>query len=389
MVNKNKNPEIRFKGFTEDWEEQLLSNICNIVGGGTPSTMIPEYWGGDIDWYSPTEIGKEIYALGSIKKITKLGFENCSAKILPPEKTILFTSRAGIGDMAILKKEGTTNQGFQSFILNNDINTYFIYSARPLIKKFSLKNASGSTFLEISGKTLEKMVIHLPKTTEQKQIGIFFQNLDNLITLHQKKYDKLVILKKAMMEKMFPKNGALVPEIRFKGFSGDWEKDSLGNIYNFQYGIFNINPSNGGEFPVYGANGIIGGYTEYNAENSIIIGHMGEYAGIVLWDKGKHFVTYNGIITKPKNEKILLKFGYFMLFKLNLRKICGGSGQPFLSYSTLNNISSMFPKSNEEQEKIGSYFESLDNQIDLHKTQIEKLNNIKKACFSKMFVAQD
>ena len=291
--------------------------------------------------------------------------------------------------MAILKREGSTNQGFQSFILNKDINTYFIYSAGPLIKKFSLKNASGSTFLEISGKTLEKMVIHLPKPTEQKQIGIFFQNLDNLITLHQKRYDKLVVLKKAMLVKMFPKKGALVPEIRFKGFSGDWEKDSLGNIYNFQYGIFNINPSNGGDFPVYGANGIIGGYTEYNAENSIIIGHMGEYAGIVLWDKGKHFVTYNGIITKPKNEIILIKFGYFMLYKLNLRKICGGSGQPFLSYSTLNNISSMFPKSIEEQQKIGTYFESLDNQIELHKIQIEKLNNIKKACFSKMFVAQD
>ena len=90
---KNKKPEIRFKGFSEEWEEKKLGEVAEIIGGGTPSTSIPEYWGGEIDWYSPTEIGPNIYAEGSVKKITEMGLQKSSAKVLPPNKTILFTSR--------------------------------------------------------------------------------------------------------------------------------------------------------------------------------------------------------------------------------------------------------------------------------------------------------
>ena len=106
-------PEIRFPGFTGDWEQRKLSEVAEIVGGGTPSTNIPEYWDGDIDWYAPAEINDQIYVDGSERKITKLGLEKSSAKILPADKTVLFTSRAGIGKTAILRRSGATNQGFQ------------------------------------------------------------------------------------------------------------------------------------------------------------------------------------------------------------------------------------------------------------------------------------
>ena len=177
-------PKRRFKEFENDgaWEQRKLKEVVEIAGGGTPSTVNPEYWDGDIDWYSPTEIGNHIYAKGSIKKITKLGLEKSSAKILPQDRTVLFTSRAGIGDMAILQHPGATNQGFQSFVLKEGIDTYFIYSMGHLIKKYALKNASGSTFLEISGKALGDMPILMPSTNEQTQIGTFFKSVDNLIT---------------------------------------------------------------------------------------------------------------------------------------------------------------------------------------------------------------
>ena len=97
------------------WEQRKLGEVSQIVGGGTPSTGIPEYWDGDIDWYSPVEIGEEIFVSCSQRKITQLGLEKSSAKILP-EGTVLFTSRAGIGNTAILEKEGCTNQGFQSIV---------------------------------------------------------------------------------------------------------------------------------------------------------------------------------------------------------------------------------------------------------------------------------
>ena len=110
METKIKEPELRFQGFTEEWNETTLGEIADIIGGGTPDTKKPEYWDGEIDWYSPTEIGQATYATGSRRKITSLGLAKSSAKILPADKTILFTSRAGIGDMAILKKDGATTK---------------------------------------------------------------------------------------------------------------------------------------------------------------------------------------------------------------------------------------------------------------------------------------
>lgn len=196
-------PEIRFQGFSGDWTKKTLGDLCTIVGGGTPSTSIPEYWGGDIDWYSPTEIGGNVYASGSVKKITSQGLAKCSARILPPDRTILFTSRAGIGDMAILTKEGCTNQGFQSLVLHDDVDPYFIYSMGHLIKTHALKHASGSTFLEVSSKQLAKMHIFLPKDKEQKKIGSYFRKLDELTTQYATQLQKLQQIKSACLEKMF------------------------------------------------------------------------------------------------------------------------------------------------------------------------------------------
>ncbi|HHF3100940.1 TPA: restriction endonuclease subunit S [Vibrio alginolyticus] len=197
-------PQVRFDGFSGNWVSKTLGiDVATVIGGGTPNTMDNRYWNGDIDWYSPTEIGFSPFAYSSVKKITRLGLKNSSAKILPKDKTILFTSRAGIGDMAILKNEATTNQGFQSLVLNEGYDTYFIYSMGHLIKDYALQNASGSTFLEISGKTLGKMKVKIPSLAEQTKIGQYFQNLDNLIALQQQKINKLKNIKQACLGKMF------------------------------------------------------------------------------------------------------------------------------------------------------------------------------------------
>ena len=197
-------PKLRFAGFTDDWKQrQLGTDVADIVGGGTPSTSKSEFWNGEIDWYSPTEIGEKVYADGSEKKITELGLEKSSAKMLPAGNTVLFTSRAGIGDMAILQHSAATNQGFQSLVLKEGYDTYFIYSMGHLIKKYAEKHASGSTFLEISGRMLGQMKIKVPSIQEQNQIGNFFNTIDNLITLHQHKLEKLQNIKKAYLNEMF------------------------------------------------------------------------------------------------------------------------------------------------------------------------------------------
>ena len=196
-------PRIRFKGFTDTWEQRKLGQLAEIVGGGTPDTTVKEYWNGDINWYAPAEIGDKIFLESSQRKITPLGLQKSSARILPPG-TVLFTSRAGIGNTAILQTEATTNQGFQSIVPHqNELNTYFIYSCTTYLKRYAETVAGGSTFLEISKKMMEKMTLFVPVIEEQKKVGVFYKKLDDLITLHQRKLDKLKNLKKACLVKMF------------------------------------------------------------------------------------------------------------------------------------------------------------------------------------------
>ena len=188
MKQNNVTPSIRFAGFTDTWEQRKLGEIAEIVGGGTPSTSNPTYWDGDIDWYAPAEMEGQRYAVGSVRKITEQGLQNSSARVLPANRTVLFTSRAGIGKMAILKRQGATNQGFQSMVLTDDCNPYFIYSMGSVIKKKAEGVASGSTFLEISGKMLGNIEIAIPSKPEQDAIAEYFERLDDLITLHQREF---------------------------------------------------------------------------------------------------------------------------------------------------------------------------------------------------------
>ena len=174
--------------YTSSWEQRKLGDIADIVGGGTPSTGNQSYWDGDIDWYAPAEIADQIYANSSQKKITGLGYENSSAKMLPPG-TVLFTSRAGIGKTAILTRKGCTNQGFQSIVPHRgELDSYFIFSRTEELKRYGELVGAGSTFVEVSGKQMAVMELMMPLTMrEQQTIGGFFQQLDHLITLHQRK----------------------------------------------------------------------------------------------------------------------------------------------------------------------------------------------------------
>lgn len=176
------------KRTTSSWEQRKLGDVADIVGGGTPSTGNQSYWDGDIDWYAPAEIADQIYANSSQKKITGLGYENSSAKMLPPG-TVLFTSRAGIGKTAILTRKGCTNQGFQSIVPHRgELDSYFIFSRTEELKRYGELVGAGSTFVEVSGKQMAVMELMMPPTMrEQQTIGGFFQQLDHLITLHQRK----------------------------------------------------------------------------------------------------------------------------------------------------------------------------------------------------------
>ncbi len=168
----------------------------------------------------------------------------------------------------------------------------------------------------------------------------------------------------------------------------DWEVKKLEELFTFRYGDGNTNPSNNGEYPVYGANGIIGGYTKYNAEDSIIIGHMGEYAGSVIWAEGKHFVTYNGTITKSRNENLInSKYGFYALYNRNINAICAGSGYPFLAYDKLNSIKIPLPPI-EEQQRIAKALSDVDALITTTEKLIQKKKNIKQGTMQNLLTGK-
>lgn len=171
--------------FTVTWEKRRLGELATIQGGGTPSSTNSDYWNGDINWFTPTEVSNTGYVKESVRKITNLGLKKSSAKLLP-KGTVLMTSRAGVGDMGILTVPAATNQGFQSMIPNEEVPSYFLYSMQSFISKKANRLASGSTFSEISGKQVSKISINIPAEKEEKiQIGKLFEQLNNFITVNQ------------------------------------------------------------------------------------------------------------------------------------------------------------------------------------------------------------
>ncbi|RXW80853.1 restriction endonuclease subunit S [Enterococcus faecium] len=403
-MSNDTQPEIRFPGFTEAWEQRKLSDVASIVGGGTPSTSNPEYWDGDIDWYAPAEIGDQIYVNKSLKTITELGQQKSSAKILPIG-TVLFTSRAGIGNTAILAKEGTTNQGFQSIVPHeNKLDSYFIFSRTHELKRYGEVTGAGSTFAEVSGKQMAKMPILIPYIDEQRKIGAFFGQIDEAIALHQRKLDLLKETKKGFLQKMFPKNGAKVPEIRFPGFTDDWEQRRLKQLGEIQTG--NTPPTNDTEN--YNKNGIMW-VTPTDINNLVIsdtakkLSEIGRLKARIAM-KGSILVTC--IASIGKNTLALSDVGfnqqinaltpnkefdsYFLLsqsgkWSEKMKILAGRGTMQIVNKTDFSNITTYVPKYR-EQVKIGHFFKQLDDTIALHQRKLDLLKETKKGFLQKMFV---
>lgn len=392
-------PAIRFRDFTDEWEQRKLSDIAKIVGGGTPSTENIDYWDGDIDWYTPAEIGNKIFASGSVRKITENGLNNSSAKLLPGKKTVLFTSRAGIGNMAILEHDGATNQGFQSLVCNDDIEPYFIFSMKDIIKEKAERVAAGSTFSEISGKKLSMLEFLFPGTIEQKQIGNCFKSVDNLITLHQRKLDHLKKLKKYFLQNMFPAKGEKVPRIRFKGFTGDWEQRKLGDIAKFingrAYAQNELLPS--GKYKVLRVGNF---YTnnswyysdlelddKYYANDGDLLYTWSATFGPHIW-RGDRVIYHYHIWKIDLTDKLEKRFAVQLLEQDKNDILFGhnGSAMAHITKKGMEQKKVIIPKSIWEQRQLGLFFDNLDNLITLHQRKLNQLLTMKKFMLQNLFI---
>lgn len=200
----------RLAGFTGKWVEKRLGDVGEFVGGGTPSTAISSYWGGDIDWYTPAEIGYAKYVNSSNRRITNEGLRNSAARVLPAG-AILLTTRASIGIRAILKHEAATNQGFQSLIVNEESDSEFMYYFLSTVVEEMESRASGSTFLEISSSKLKEIPIVVPQTVaEQKAIASVLSDMDAEIAALEATRAKYESIKQGMMQELLTGKTRLV-----------------------------------------------------------------------------------------------------------------------------------------------------------------------------------
>ena len=195
-------PNIRFKEFKEEWEKCRLGEIATIVGGGTPDTNNSVFWNGSIQWFTPSEVGKNKYISHSIRKISEEGLKKSSAKLLPIG-TILLSSRATIGECSINTIECTTNQGFESLIINQDnYNEFFFYLIQTKRKEL-IRKSCGSTFLEISSNEIKKINITKPSRKEQEKIARFLSLIDERIATQNKIIEELKKLKNGIINHTF------------------------------------------------------------------------------------------------------------------------------------------------------------------------------------------
>ena len=193
---------LRFPEFTDEWKEVKLGEVAEIIGGGTPSTTTTNYWDGEIVWFNPSEIGKKKYVSNSNRTISFQGLSNSGARLLP-KGTVLLTTRATIGEIAIANVECTTNQGFQSVVTGHEANNEYVYYFLSTQKVYLLRHSSGSTFLETPSSVIRNLPLRLPSLAEQRKIAALLLAVDERITV-EKEYATLLQKQKAyLLRQMF------------------------------------------------------------------------------------------------------------------------------------------------------------------------------------------
>ena len=389
QTKKRKSPSLRFRGYTDDWEQRKLGESCRI---------------GDIDHRMPKSVTEGVPYLmtGDFIGENKLNFENTklvsiedydqlSKKIKPEYGDILFARYASVGAVRYVDIQRKFLISYSCAIMkpNIDIKGLFLYQLlqTDFMKRKIEFEINPNSQKNIGIDSLKKLKISIPIIEEQEKIGKFFKDLDNTIALHQRKLDLLKEQKKGFLQKMFPKNGAKIPELRFEGFSDDWEQRQLGEISRMYQPItITGNDLLPDGVPVFGANGFIGFFSEANhIDDQVTISARGEGSGTPSYVHGPVWITGNSMVVNVDDFHIDKYFLFANLTANSLKKFVTGGAQPQLTRDVLVKVPITLPNA-DEQQKIGSFFKQLDGTIALHQRKLDLLKEQKKGFLQKMFV---
>lgn len=408
----NNSPAIRFAGFADPWERRKLGEIVVIERGGSPRP-IESYITNSPDGLNWIKIGdapsQGKYITKTAEKIRREGLSK--TRIVQPGDLILSNSMS-FGKPYIMGICGCIHDGW--LLIRNSQNAFNLHflchllgSAQMLEQYGSL--AAGSTVNNLNKELVGSAIVKYPRLTEQQKIGRLMEYIDSLITLHQQKYEKLVNLKKAMLDKMFPKNGELVPEVRFAGFSGNWERRKLGDMVQVRTGFpFNSRDfSSDGELLVI-TNGNIqdeSDTVDISSGNRITVDNVklrGEYE----LDEHDVLVTMDGNVgrtAKVSHHNLILaqrvgrltarnnrEYVYQSLntgrFTEEMTVMSHGGTIKHISLTEIGGYVLDVPRQTEEQERIGTFLLKLDHLIKLQGRRLEHFLIIKSAFLEKMFV---
>ena len=413
MKEKVQAPELRFEGFTDDWEERKVSEITDFHKQGF---YTKESYNENKKYYllRGTDMTSNKLILKDTPKINASEKDYEDFKVLKDDFLIV---RSGtVGTYAIVKSDITAIFGSylinfrfnQSIVLNEFFGLFYQSS---LFKSQLNKIIQKSSNVNINAENIKSTNIKFPTIEEQQKIGAFFQSIDDTIALHQRKLDLLKEQKKGYLQKMFPKNGAKVPELRFAGFADDWEQRKLSDVANHRGGTaIEKYFDKDGVYKVIsiGSYGLNSQYVDQNIRaisNEITDGRVvnsGELT-MVLNDKtangtiigrtllvekdNEYVINQRTEIISPK-ENFDSSFAYTILngpFREKVKRIVQGGTQIYVNYPAVSNLNLELPEI-EEQQKIGSFFKQLDDTIALHQRKLDLLKEQKKGFLQKMFV---
>ena len=406
MQDNEKKPALRFKGFTDPWEQRKFSELYEKVSRKNDLTYGKDDIISVANMYYKAEsyITDENYLLTyNVFEMGDIAFEGNKSKNFAHGRFVENTIGNGIVSHVFdVFKPRMTNYDLQfwKYAINNE----------RIMGPILLRSTKASTMMTnlVADDFLQENFL-IPCYEEQKKIGEFLNQLDTLITLHQRKYEKLVNIKKSMLDKMFPQNGVSVPEIRFKGFTDPWEQRKLAEIANFSKGVgYSKNDlcEEGTPIILYGRL-----YTKYETSIFDVDTFVKEKAGSVYSKGGEVIVPASGETAEDISiASVVVKPGILLGGDLNVVSptteydsaflaltISSGAAHEYLSSlaqgksvvhlhnTDIQSVSAKFP-TKREQEKIHLLFGKIDTLITLHQRKLEKLQNIKKSCLEKMFV---
>lgn len=410
MKNKSLTPQIRFKGYEDEWQQAKVKDVFTLGNGYTPSKANPEFWtNGTIPWFRMEDIRENGRVLSdSIQHVTP---EAVKSSGLFPAGSLIVSTTATIGEHALLIADSLANQQFTVF---QTVNRWSWLKAKYLLYRFyglgdwCRKNVNAGGLAAVSIADLQKYDIDFPSTeTERDSIADFFDNIDQLITDSEREITRLEKVKQASLQKMFPRPGETTPEIRFAGFSGEWlykELTSFVEIYSGltytpsdiqERGTLVLRSSNVKQGCIVDADNIYVNPECVNVDNvregDIIMVVRNGSASLI----GKH-----GQITSPMPQTVIgafmtgcrTKYPSFVnalfdtvLFSNEVDKNAGATINQ-ITNGMLKQMKFYIPRDESEQSAIGEYFLNLDSLLSAKRQKLDKLQNLKLSCLDKMFI---